>query len=140
MKKVLLVAFATAVIAGAQSVWAHHAANTKYDENKPTTLKGTITKVEWMNPHIYFYIDVTDASGRKVNWAVEGAPPNVLYRRGWKKDALKVGDVVTVEGFLPRKDGVHDLNGRSVVLADGRRVFSGAADGLPDQIQPGVRQ
>src|SRR5205823_556055 len=100
-------------------------------EKKPVTLKGTVTKVEWMNPHVYYYLDVKDSSGKVRNWAVEGAPPNVLYRRGWKKDSLKVGDVVTVEGFLPRQAGLHDINGRSVTLADGRKVFGGAADGLP---------
>ena len=119
------------IILAAQPVSAHHAGATKYDEKKPVTLKGTVTKVEWMNPHVYYYLDVKDSSGKVQNWAVEGAPPNVLYRRGWKKDSLKVGDVVTVEGFLPRQAGLHDINGRTVTLADGRKVFGGAADGLP---------
>ena len=115
----------------AQLASAHHAANTKYDETKKATLKGTVTKVEWMNPHIYFYIDVKDASGQVTNWAIEGAPPNVLYRRGWGKDALKIGDVVTVEGFLPRQEGLHHLSGGNAVLADGRKIFAGSANGLP---------
>lgn len=131
MKRTLLATIIAGSMLVGQSVYAHHAGATKYDEKKPITLKGTVTKVEWMNPHIYYYIDVKDSSGKVVNWAVEGAPPNVLYRRGWKKDSLKVGDVVTVEGFLPRHEGLHDINGRTVTLADGRRVFGGAADGLP---------
>ena len=99
MKRYLLGALL--VLFAAQIASAHHAANTKYDETKKAKLTGTVTKVEWMNPHIYFYIDVKDASGKVTTWAIEGAPPNVLYRRGWGKDALKIGDVVTVEGFSP---------------------------------------
>ena len=135
MRRILFVLCVTAVIAVARPVWAHHSAVTKYDPKKPTTMTGTVTTVEWANPHIYFYIDVKDSSGKTINWAVEGAPPNVLYRRGWKKDSLKPGDVVTVEGLLPRIDGVHDLNGRSVTLADGRKIFSGSPDGLPERAQ-----
>ena len=134
MRNTLLGMFVIGLLAGTPAA-AHHAGATKYDEKKPVTMKGTVTKVEWMNPHIYFYIDVKDSSGKSVNWAIEGAPPNVLYRRGWKKDALKPGDEVTVEGFLPRQAGLHDLNGRSVTLSDGRKIFSGAADGLPDRVQ-----
>ena len=131
MRCTLLGTMVVGIILAAQPVSAHHAGATKYDEKKPVTLKGTVTKVEWMNPHVYYYLDVKDSSGKVQNWAVEGAPPNVLYRRGWKKDSLKVGDVVTVEGFLPRQAGLHDINGRSVTLADGHKVFGGAGDGLP---------
>jgi len=131
MRCTLLGTMVVGIILAAQPVSAHHSGATKYDEKKPVTLKGTVTKVEWMNPHVYYYLDVKDSSGKVQNWAVEGAPPNVLYRRGWKKDSLKVGDVVTVEGSLPRQAGLHDINGRSVTLADGRKVFGGAGDGLP---------
>jgi Family of unknown function (DUF6152) len=131
MNRVSILTAIGGILLAATPVLAHHAGATKYDEKKPITLKGVVTKVQWMNPHIYYYIDVKDSSGKLINWAVEGAPPNVLYRRGWKKDSLKVGDVVTVEGFLPRQEGLHDINGRTVTLADGRRVFGGAADGLP---------
>jgi hypothetical protein len=112
---------------------AHHNANAKYDSNKPITLKGKVTKVEWMNPHIYFYIDAADSSGRTANWAVEGGTPNQLYRRGWKRDSLKLGDMVTVEGYQAREPGLHHVNVRTVVLPDGRKVFSGSNDGLPEQ-------
>ena len=136
MKRKLLGMLVLSLMLAVQTASAHHAGATKYDDKKPVTLKGTVTKVEWMNPHVYFYVDVKDNGGKVQNWAVEGAPPNVLYRRGWKKDSLKPGDVVTVEGFLPRQAGLHDVNGRSVTLADGRKVFSGAADGLPDRTTP----
>jgi hypothetical protein len=129
--KFTLVSLLAGLILASQPMSAHHAAATKYDENKPIKLKGTVTKLEWLNPHVYFYIDVKDSSGNVVNWAIENAPPNVLYRRGWTKESLKVGDSVTVEGFLPREEGLHHVNGRTATLADGRRIFAGSGDGLP---------
>lgn len=120
------------LLAGSPAM-AHHNGNAKYDSNKPITLKGKITKVEWMNPHIYFYLDAADQGGKMANWAVEGATPNQLYRRGWRRDSLKIGDTVTVEGYMAREPGLHHVNGRSVVLADGRKVYSGSNDGLPDK-------
>ena len=131
MRRNLLATFLVVLISSTSAVWAHHAASTKYDEKRPVTLKGSVTKVEWLNPHVYFYIDVKDSSGNVVNWAVESAPPNVLYRRGWAKDSLKIGDLVTVEGYLPREEGLHHVNGRNTTLADGRKIFSGSGDGLP---------
>ena len=101
---------------------AHHSFAAQYDRNKPITLNGSVTKLEWMNPHIYFYLDVKDASGAVVQWSVEGGAPNTLYRAGWRRDSLKVGDVVTVEGFLAR-DGSKLANMSTVQLADGRRIF-----------------
>jgi len=101
---------------------AHHSFAAQYDSNKPITLNGSVTKLEWMNPHIYFYMDVKDASGALVTWSVEGGAPNTLYRAGWRRDSLKVGDVVTVEGFLAR-DGSKLANMATVQLADGRRIF-----------------
>ena len=113
------------------SLAAHHAASTKYDMNKPITLKGTVTKVEWQNPHIYYYLDVKDAAGKVTNWAVEGSTPNQLFRQGWRKDTLKSGDEITVQGFMARKEGLTHINGRNVTLPDGRKVFAGSAeDGL----------
>ena len=92
------------------------------DRNKPITLNGSVTKLEWMNPHIYFYMDVRDGQGATTKWSVEGGAPNTLYRAGWRRDSLKVGDVVTVEGFLAR-DGSKLANMSTVQLADGRRIF-----------------
>lgn len=105
------------------SIAAHHSFAAQYDRNKPITLKGTITKMEWANPHIYFYIDVDD-HGAAVNWAIEGGAPNTLYRAGWRKDSAKVGEVVTVDGFLAR-DGSKLVNMQNAVLADGRKLFVG---------------
>ena len=121
-----------ALIIPAMPVFAHHSFAAEFDSSKPLNLTGVVTKVEWMNPHTYFYVDVKDPqTGKVTNWAIEGAPPNVLYRRGWGKDALKIGDVVTVEGFLPRQEGLHHLSGGNPVLADGRKIFAGSANGLP---------
>ena len=109
---------------------AHHSFAAEFDLNQPITFKGKVTKMEWANPHIYYYVDVTDASGRVTTYAVEGGPPNVLFRQGWRKDSLKVGDIVTVEGYKA-KDGSNHINGRNVTLPDGRRVFAGSPDGGP---------
>jgi hypothetical protein len=110
---------------------AHHSFAAEYDANKPYTLTGKVTKFEWQNPHVYFYVDVTDATGKVTNWAVEGAAPNGLYRLGWRKDSLKPGDVITVEGFLAKKGNAH-MSGRSITMADGRKVLSGFGDGGPN--------
>jgi hypothetical protein len=104
---------------------AHHSFAAEFDANQPITLKGTVTKIEWMNPHIYLYLDVNDENGKVVNWAAEGAPPNMLYRQGWRKDSVKLGDIVTVDAFRA-KDGSPTVNVQSVLLPDGRKVFVGA--------------
>ena len=115
------VAAALLIDAGAAS--AHHSFATQYDANAPVTLTGTVTKVEWLNPHARFYIDVEDANGAVTNWNLELASPNVLSRNGWSRNALKAGDHVTVEGSLAR-DGSKMANARLVTLADGTRVFA----------------
>jgi hypothetical protein len=116
------------MIISAGSVRAHHSFAAQYDRTKPITLKGAVTKVEWANPHIYFYVDVKTPDGKIENWAVEGGAPNSLYRNGWRKDSLQVGHVVTVEGWLA-KDGSKLANMRAVVLADGRQVLGGSSGG-----------
>ena len=113
---------------GNVAVSAHHSFAAQYDRSKPITLKGTVTKVEWANPHIYFYVDVKTPEGTVENWAVEGGAPNSLYRNGWRKDSLQVGNVVTVDGWLA-KDGSKLANMRAVVLADGRQVLGGSSGG-----------
>jgi len=103
---------------------AHHSFEAEYDRSQKVTLKGTVTKIEWQNPHVYYYVDVPDQSGKIVNWAIEVGAPNGLYRNGWRRDSLKIGDEVTVEAFLAKAGGPH-ANGNSVVLADGKKVFNG---------------
>ena len=106
-------------------VSAHHGFSVEFDKDSPLTLTGTVTKMEFMNPHIYFYMDVKDKDGKLVNWAFEGGPPNVIYRQGWRKDTLKPGDVVTVNGFRA-KDGTHLAACSTVKLPDGRVVSAGS--------------
>ena len=105
---------------------AHHSFAAQYDANQPVTLQGTISKVEWMNPHTYFYVDVADDKGKTVNWAVEGGAPNVLYREGWKPTTLKKGDQVTITGSRA-KNGTNLINATSFKLPDGRCVFAGTS-------------
>jgi hypothetical protein len=106
---------------------AHHSFAAEFDINKPVTLVGVVTKVEWMNPHARFYIDVKDVDGKVVNWDLETGSPNGLLRRGWNRQSLKEGDVVTVQGYRA-KDGSNMASARMVTLADGRKVFAGSAD------------
>ena len=113
-----------AVLASGLSIAAHHSFSAQYDRDKPITLKGAITKMEWANPHIYFYIDVAETGGATAHWAIEGGAPNTLYRAGWRRDSAKVGDLVTVDGFLAR-DGTKLVNMQTAVLADGRKLFVG---------------
>jgi Family of unknown function (DUF6152) len=108
-------------------VFAHHSFAAEYDRAKSVTLTGSVTKVEWMNPHARFYVDVKDDSGKVTNWEFELGSPNGLMRQGWTRNSLKEGDVVTIEGSLA-KDGSNLANARTVKLADGRKVFAGSAE------------
>ncbi len=108
-------------------VFAHHSFVAQYDSSKPITLTGTVTKFEWTNPHARFYVDVKDAANQVTNWQFELGSPNGLKRRGWTRTSLKVGDSVTVNGYLS-KDGSHFVSAREVTLSDGRKVFGGSAD------------
>lgn len=105
---------------------AHHSFAAEYDGNKPITLKGTITKMVWSNPHAWLYVDIKGPDGSVKNWAVEFGGPNALYRRGWRKTDLPVGQAVTIDGFLA-KDGSPTANATNVTLSDGRKLFAGTS-------------
>jgi len=129
MKKTLMVVLAAMVVWPlVGSVIAHHSFDAEFDRNKPVTLKGAVTKVEWTNPHIWIFIDVTETGGKVSNWGVEGGAPNALFREGWRKDSAKLGDILTVEGYSAR-DGSLRANAVRVTLSDGRRVFAGSSAG-----------
>jgi hypothetical protein len=120
--RVLAIA-AALLLAAAAAVGAHHGFSSEYDEKKPVTLTGVVSKIEWMNPHARFYIDVKDASGKVTNWNFELASVNSLRRNGWTQFTLKVGDVVTASGYAALS-GVPMANASSVRLADGTRLFA----------------
>lgn len=127
---------ATLLLAAAVPVLAHHSFQAEFDTSKPVTLKGVVTKVEWMNPHAWFYIDVTDENGKVEHWQCETGAPIELLRRGWRKNDLKIGDQVTVEAFRA-KDATNTVSARVVTFPDGKKVFSGSAtDNGPNQQQP----
>ena len=126
MKAVRSVVAASLVLWATAPAEAHHSFAAQYDASKPVTLKGTVTKVEWTNPHARFYIDVKDVDGKLVNWNLEIASPNYLKRAGWSSTSLKQGDEVTVEGSMARS-GANMANASTVTFADGTRVFARSA-------------
>lgn len=118
-----IVAFATgvALLLGSLPVIAHHSFDAEYDRSKRRDFEGVVTKVEWMNPHARFYMDVKEADGKVVNWEFELGSPNGLMRSGWKKDSLKIGDVVKCSGSLA-KDGSNLANASNLTFPDGTKV------------------
>ena len=132
-RQVLWAAVVAAGLGG--SVWAHHSFAAEFDGSKSLRIKGVLTKIEWTNPHSYFYIDVADENGKVVNWGCEAGAPGALSRRGFKKGDIKLGDTLVVDGYRA-KDGSNILDARRVTLPDGRIVSGGSpGDGGPGDNQ-----
>ena len=112
---------AAALLAIAIPALAHHAFSNEYDESKPITLEGVVTRIDWENPHVHYYVDVAQADGSMVNWSCETGGPNRLVKRGWTRASLKAGDRVIVHGF-PAKDASHTADGRKVTFANGQPI------------------
>jgi hypothetical protein len=111
---------------------AHHSFSAEFDESKPITLQGKVTKMEWINPHSWIHMEVTGEDGKAVPWMIEAGTPNTMVRRGFTRDSLKAGAEIVVQGFLS-KDGANRANGFSITFTDGRRLFvGGSAPGTPD--------
>jgi hypothetical protein len=131
MKIKLALSMMVACSVVAAPLHAHHSFAAEYERSKPVNVTGTVTKVEWTNPHIWFYVDVKDEKGAVTSWGFSAAPPGVLMRRGIAKEAIKIGSVVKVEGFRAR-DGSNNATGGVVTFADGKSVFTNSAeDELP---------
>jgi DNA/RNA endonuclease YhcR with UshA esterase domain len=117
-----------AVVVGMASSYlqAHHSFAAEFDANQPVTLKGTVTKMEWINPHSWIHLDVKNPDGTVTRWMIEGGTPNTLVRRGFTKASLQPGTEITVEGFRA-KNGANRANGADLILSDGRRLFMGSS-------------
>ena len=126
---------AALVAAGSPTLHAHHAFAAEFDARKEVTLKGAVTRVEWVNPHVWIHVDVKKPDGKIESWAIEAGTPNVLFRRGVTKQSLKAGTEVVIDGYQA-KDGSHRANGREVRMADGSKLFlGGSGTGAPYEIK-----
>jgi hypothetical protein len=122
----VLFAVVAAIAFGATMARAHHSVAAEFDANKPVTFKGTIKKVDWTNPHIYTSVETKTPDGKTIVYRVEGGPPNSLFRQGWRKDSLKIGEEVTVSGIRAKRDDSMNVGQATITTADGRRMFAGS--------------
>jgi Family of unknown function (DUF6152) len=137
------VAIVVSLFVSAAAAFAHHSFSAEYDSGKPITVKGTVNRIAWVNPHAYIYIDVKDATGKVTIWAFESLSPNALARQGWNSKSLKPGEEVTVDGYMAKDgkllaDGSVHANSRMITTTDGRKVYVGSS--LGDAPQTGRGQ
>jgi hypothetical protein len=141
MRTKIAIVLTTAVLLllAAVPVWAHHAFGAEFDANKPVKMQGTVTKMEWINPHAWIHVDVKETDGKITKWMIEAAAPNALLRRGWTKQSLLPGTAIMVEGFRA-KDGANRANGSIITTTDGRKLFVGSSAGDPGAAPGAPRQ
>ena len=125
-RKLLLAAGAAALFIATEPLLAHHAFSAEFDANAPVTLRGPVTRVEWINPHAWIHMESKAKDGKSETWMVEGGTPNTLQRNGITRDSIKIGTVIVVSGYQA-KDGTQTANGRQVVFEDGRKLFLGSS-------------
>jgi len=131
--KLAAILLAVGLLEGSQRAVAHHAFSAEFDANKPVKLQGTVTRMDWVNPHAWIYIDVRKGDGTVEKWMIEGGTPNAMFRRGFTKDSLKAGTEIVVDGYRA-KNGTLRANGRDLRLPDGRTLFVGSSGtGAPDE-------
>ena len=131
MRKTLLVVLTAGVsLLTGVPAWAHHAFAAEFDADRPIKFKGTVTKMEWINPHAWIHVDVTGEDGKVTPWMIEAAAPNALLRRGWTKASLPAGTEILIEGFQA-KDGANRGNGSVITFTDGKKLFVGSSAGDP---------
>jgi hypothetical protein len=140
MKRTLSALFVVAAVALALPAAAHHSISAEFDLSKPVKFSGTIKKVDWTNPHIYTHVEVKEPDGKTTVYRVEGGPPNALFRAGWRKDTLKIGETVSVTGIRAKNPESMNIGQATITTADGRRVFGGGGGGNRGGGQGGAQQ